>query len=109
MSFDIGSATTSTSSGPIYTGPSMGGGGSANFDDKEPLLDELGIDPDQIWGKRFVQGTRVSDSYCSRPSNQTYLCPKLNPSTRDSVICIYKISTQKQLFITLTWAKKLLG
>ena len=55
---------------------------------------------------------RVSDSYCSRPSNQTYLCPKLNPSTtttRDSVTCMYKISTQKQLFITLTWAKKLLG
>jgi len=52
---------------------------------------------------------RVSDSYCSRPSNQTYLCPKLNPSTRDSVTCMYKISTQKQLFITLTWTKKLLG
>nr|AGV54718.1 YIPF5-like protein [Phaseolus vulgaris] len=51
MSFDIGSATKSTSSGPIYTGPSMGGGGSANFDDEEPLLDELGIHPDQIWSK----------------------------------------------------------
>ena len=51
MSFDIGSATASTSSGPIYTGPSVGGGGSANFDDEEPLLDELGIHPDQIWSK----------------------------------------------------------
>ncbi|XP_020210783.1 uncharacterized protein LOC109795697 isoform X2 [Cajanus cajan] len=52
---------------------------------------------------------RVSDSYCSRPSsNQAYLCPKLNPSTRDSVTCMYKL-TQKQLFVTLTWAKKLLG
>ncbi|KAE9621763.1 putative Yip1 domain-containing protein [Lupinus albus] len=49
MSFDIGSATASTSSGPIYTGPI--GGGSANFDDEEPLLDELGIHPDQIWSK----------------------------------------------------------
>ncbi|KAK7396642.1 hypothetical protein VNO78_17788 [Psophocarpus tetragonolobus] len=55
---------------------------------------------------------RVSDSYCSRPSNQAYHCPKLNPSTRDSVTCIYKlnlIKTQKQPFIRLTWTKKLLG
>ena len=52
MSFDIGSATAtaSTSAGTIYGGP-MGGGGSANFDDEEPLLDELGIHPDQIWKK----------------------------------------------------------
>ncbi|KAG5086707.1 hypothetical protein JHK82_054104 [Glycine max] len=51
MSFDIGSAAASTSSGPIYTGPAVGAGGSANFDDEEPLLDELGIHPDQIWSK----------------------------------------------------------
>ncbi|CAK8544057.1 unnamed protein product [Lathyrus sativus] len=50
MSFDIGSAAVSTSSGPIYTGPGIGGG-SVNFDDEEPLLDELGIHPDQIWSK----------------------------------------------------------
>ncbi|KAK4272750.1 hypothetical protein QN277_021260 [Acacia crassicarpa] len=50
MSFDVGSAAASTSSGPIYGGP-IGGGGSANFDDEEPLLDELGIHPDQIWKK----------------------------------------------------------
>ena len=50
MSFDIGSATASTSSGPIYGGP-IGGGSSANFEDEEPLLDELGIHPDQIWKK----------------------------------------------------------
>ncbi|CAL0310516.1 unnamed protein product [Lupinus luteus] len=49
MSFDIGSAAASTSSGPIYTGSIAGG--SANFDDEEPLLDELGIHPDQIWSK----------------------------------------------------------
>ncbi|KAK7337191.1 hypothetical protein VNO77_17753 [Canavalia gladiata] len=56
---------------------------------------------------------RVSDSYCSRPSNDAYVCPKLNPSTtRDSVTCIYKVNlvkTQQQLFITLTWTKKLIG
>ncbi|KAM7255270.1 hypothetical protein ACFE04_020511 [Oxalis oulophora] len=52
MSFDIGSAASS------FTGPiGIGGGGSssslggANFDDEEPLLDELGIHPDQIWKK----------------------------------------------------------
>lgn len=50
MSFDIGSAAASTSSGSIYTGAVVGGG-SANFDDEEPLLDELGIHPDQIWSK----------------------------------------------------------
>ncbi|KAG6761815.1 hypothetical protein POTOM_035052 [Populus tomentosa] len=49
MSFEIGSAATNTS-GPIGggTGPI---GGAANFDDEEPLLDELGIHPDQIWKK----------------------------------------------------------
>ncbi|XP_057752772.1 uncharacterized protein LOC130970631 [Arachis stenosperma] len=50
MSFDIGSAAASTSSGPIYSGPGTVGG-SANFDDEEPLLDELGIHPEQIWSK----------------------------------------------------------
>ncbi|PON31136.1 Yip1 domain containing protein [Trema orientale] len=55
MSFDIGSAAgaSSSSSGGFYGGP-IGGGpapGSANFEDEEPLLDELGIHPDQIWKK----------------------------------------------------------
>lgn len=59
-------------------------------------------------------GIRVSDSYCSRPSNQDYLCPKLNlSSTKDSITCVYKLNLiskqQKQIFISLTWAKKLLG
>ncbi|KAL5545874.1 hypothetical protein UlMin_005561 [Ulmus minor] len=52
MSFDIGLAAASSSTG-IYGGP-IGGGpgpGSLNFDDEEPLLDELGIHPDQIWKK----------------------------------------------------------
>ncbi|XP_061340319.1 uncharacterized protein LOC133286836 [Gastrolobium bilobum] len=55
---------------------------------------------------------KVSDSYCSRPSNQVYLCPKLTPSIRDSVTCIYKvnlISKQKQLLIAITWTKRLKG
>ncbi|XP_015898744.1 uncharacterized protein LOC107432180 [Ziziphus jujuba] len=51
MSFDIGSATVS--SGGLYGGPIGGGSvpGGANFEDEEPLLDELGIHPDQIWKK----------------------------------------------------------
>ncbi|XP_027353426.1 uncharacterized protein LOC113863866 [Abrus precatorius] len=56
---------------------------------------------------------RVSDSYCSRPSNQAFLCPKLNHSSRDSVTCMYKVNListlQRVLFITLTWTKKLMG
>ncbi|KAL5060176.1 hypothetical protein RYX36_031780 [Vicia faba] len=56
---------------------------------------------------------RVSDLYCSRPSNSnhSYLVPKLNnnPSTQNSVTCIYKLSIQKQeLLITVTWTKKLI-
>ncbi|KAJ4829121.1 hypothetical protein Tsubulata_035897 [Turnera subulata] len=49
MSFDMGPATTA-SFGPIGVGgPALSS--SANFDDEEPLLDELGIHPDQIWRK----------------------------------------------------------
>ncbi|KAK7244966.1 hypothetical protein RIF29_39795 [Crotalaria pallida] len=59
---------------------------------------------------------RVSDSYCSSSSssisNQTYLCPKQNPSTPHSISCMYKlnlISNQTQfLIITITWTKKLM-
>ncbi|KAI9090658.1 hypothetical protein K1719_028511 [Acacia pycnantha] len=50
MSFDMGSAAATAPSGTIYGVP-VGGGGSANFDEEEPLLDELGIHPDQIWKK----------------------------------------------------------
>lgn len=57
MSFDIGSAAVSSSATPA--GPFGGtiassssfGGSSASFEDEEPLLDELGIHPDQIWKK----------------------------------------------------------
>ncbi|OMO82177.1 hypothetical protein CCACVL1_12045 [Corchorus capsularis] len=50
MSFDIGSAASSSGAfgGTIS---SSGVSGSASFDDEEPLLDELGIHPDQIWHK----------------------------------------------------------
>ncbi|KAL6228325.1 hypothetical protein ACLB2K_002276 [Fragaria x ananassa] len=53
MSFDIGSAAASTSGsfygGSIGSGASLPGG--TGFEDEEPLLDELGIHPDQIWRK----------------------------------------------------------
>ncbi|KAL8242111.1 hypothetical protein R6Q59_012413 [Mikania micrantha] len=53
MSFDIGSSPASTS----FSTPQFGtigagtGGGSANFDDELPLLEELGINTKQIWNK----------------------------------------------------------
>lgn len=52
MSFDIGSAAVSSSTS-IYGGPIGGSSapGGVNFEDEEPLLDELGIHPDQIWKK----------------------------------------------------------
>ncbi|OAY42890.1 protein YIPF5 homolog [Manihot esculenta] len=49
MSFDIGS-TSAYGAGPIGGGLTASSG-AANFDDEEPLLDELGIHPDQIWSK----------------------------------------------------------
>ncbi|GAV88415.1 DUF868 domain-containing protein [Cephalotus follicularis] len=54
---------------------------------------------------------RVSDSYCSGPSNKAYHSPTLNPSVPNSVTCIYKVklSSQKQLLITLTWCNMHLG
>ncbi|XP_043815909.1 protein YIPF5 homolog isoform X1 [Manihot esculenta] len=51
MSFEIGSATTAPyGAGPIGGGSTLSSGG-VNFEDEEPLLDELGIHPDQIWRK----------------------------------------------------------
>lgn len=49
MSFDIGSA--SASYGGSITTSTSSLRGPASFDDEEPLLDELGIHPDQIWRK----------------------------------------------------------
>lgn len=54
---------------------------------------------------------KVSDSYCSGPSNRAYVTPRLAPSIPNEVACIYraKLSTQKHLFITLTWYNKFSG
>lgn len=52
---------------------------------------------------------KVSDSYCSGPSNQSYLSPNLSPSIQDAVTCLYKskLSTKKQLLIKFTWSNLL--
>jgi hypothetical protein len=55
---------------------------------------------------------RVSDLYCSRPSNSnhSYIVPKFNnPSIQNSVTNTYKLNHHKQFLITLTWTKKLIG
>ncbi|KAL2502643.1 Plant protein of unknown function [Forsythia ovata] len=52
---------------------------------------------------------KVSDSYCSGPSNQAYSSSKLIPSIQNAVTCIYKVklSTLKQVMIKLTWCNLL--
>ncbi|GMJ12062.1 hypothetical protein like AT2G27770 [Hibiscus trionum] len=54
---------------------------------------------------------KVSDSYCSGPSNQTYLSPNLAPSTLNTVKCTYKatIPSTRHLLITLTWSNNRFG
>lgn len=54
---------------------------------------------------------KVSDSYCSGPSNQAYLSPNLSPSIPNAVSCTYKLklSTQKILLITLTWCNNFIS
>ncbi|XVF76267.1 hypothetical protein PTKIN_Ptkin13bG0252600 [Pterospermum kingtungense] len=55
---------------------------------------------------------KVSDSYCSGPSNKAYLSPNLAPSTPNTVTCMYKAkisSSQRNLLITLTWCNNLIG
>ncbi|KAI4378671.1 hypothetical protein MLD38_016118 [Melastoma candidum] len=49
LSFDIGNAGTSSST--IYTSNSHSSSSAASFDEEQPLLDELGIHPEQIWRK----------------------------------------------------------
>ncbi|KAB2631609.1 hypothetical protein D8674_009128 [Pyrus ussuriensis x Pyrus communis] len=51
---------------------------------------------------------KVSDSYCSGPSNQAYVTPKLTPSIPNEVSCLYRarLSTQNRILITLTWFNK---
>ncbi|XP_038686647.1 protein YIPF5 homolog [Tripterygium wilfordii] len=50
MSFDMGPASSSLG-GPIGVGGLSSASSAANFEDEAPLLDELGIHPDQIWAK----------------------------------------------------------
>ncbi|XP_021908685.1 uncharacterized protein LOC110822779 [Carica papaya] len=54
---------------------------------------------------------KVSDSYCSGPSNQACVPPNLPPSIPNAVTCIYKskLSSQKQLLITLAWRRNIDG
>ncbi|KAE8684836.1 Aldolase superfamily protein isoform 1 [Hibiscus syriacus] len=54
---------------------------------------------------------KVSDSYCSGPSNQPYLSPNLAPPCPNTVKSIYKatIPSQRRLLITLTWFNNRLG
>ncbi|KAI4364196.1 hypothetical protein MLD38_020323 [Melastoma candidum] len=49
LSFDIGNAGASSST--IYSGNLHSSFSAASFDEEEPLLDELGIHPEQIWRK----------------------------------------------------------
>ncbi|OVA03576.1 Yip1 domain [Macleaya cordata] len=51
MSFDVGSATASSSfSAPVFGGNTVGIGGTG-FEEELPLLEELGINTRQIWRK----------------------------------------------------------
>lgn len=52
---------------------------------------------------------KVSDSYCSGPSNQAYSSTNLIPSIQNAVTSIYKVelSTLKQVMIKLTWCNLL--
>lgn len=54
---------------------------------------------------------KVSDSYCSGPSNRAYVTPKSTPSIPNEVTCIYKakLLNHKQLLITLTWYNRISG
>ncbi|KAL5976360.1 hypothetical protein ACLOJK_020691 [Asimina triloba] len=49
MSFDIGSAASSSSA--AFSAPVYGAAIGSSFDDEPPLLEELGIDTRQIWRK----------------------------------------------------------
>ncbi|XP_043714946.1 uncharacterized protein LOC122663328 [Telopea speciosissima] len=54
---------------------------------------------------------KVSDSACSAPANLACRPLSLIPSIQNTVTCLYKtkLSTQKQLLITVTWCKNLTG
>ncbi|XP_010558954.1 PREDICTED: uncharacterized protein LOC104827481 isoform X1 [Tarenaya hassleriana] len=53
---------------------------------------------------------KVSDSYCSGPSNHSYLSPTLPPSIPESVTTTYKSylpSSDKNISFSLTWSENL--
>ncbi|KAL3839772.1 hypothetical protein ACJIZ3_024363 [Penstemon smallii] len=53
---------------------------------------------------------KITDSYCSSPSNNSFSTPNLTPSIQDSVTCTYKVklsSNKKQFQIKFTWCNKL--
>ncbi|PRQ43792.1 hypothetical protein RchiOBHm_Chr3g0472211 [Rosa chinensis] len=54
---------------------------------------------------------KVSDSYCSGPSNRAYVTPKSTPSIPNEVTCIYKtkLLNHQRLLITLTWYNRISG
>ncbi|XP_030534283.1 uncharacterized protein LOC115743582 [Rhodamnia argentea] len=54
---------------------------------------------------------KVSDSYCSGPSNRSCLSPASAPSMPNAVTCIYRsrLSNQRHLLITITWCNNFLG
>ncbi|GLT94652.1 hypothetical protein SLE2022_123810 [Rubroshorea leprosula] len=54
---------------------------------------------------------KVSDSYCSGPSNRAYLSPNMTFPTPNTIICIYraKLFTGKNIIITITWCNKTTG
>ncbi|OVA04654.1 Protein of unknown function DUF868 [Macleaya cordata] len=52
---------------------------------------------------------KVSDTSCTSTSNLACYPTNLMPSTKNAVSCLYKtkLSTQKQLYITVSWCKNL--
>ncbi|CAN8316622.1 unnamed protein product [Cochlearia groenlandica] len=64
MSFDIGSAAAATQSGPFNGAMTSSSSFNGGFEEEEPLLDELGIHPDQIWKKTksILNPFKINDS-----------------------------------------------
>ncbi|XP_042475761.1 uncharacterized protein LOC122057644 isoform X2 [Macadamia integrifolia] len=54
---------------------------------------------------------KVADSSCTASASQACRPPSLIPSTQNAVTCHYKtkLSTKKQLLITVTWSNNLMG
>ncbi|GKV37544.1 hypothetical protein SLEP1_g45566 [Rubroshorea leprosula] len=54
---------------------------------------------------------KVSDSYCSGPSNRAYLSPNMTSAIPNTITCIYRarLSSGCNLLITLTWCNRATG